>query len=179
MVTHKKFYMNIQKSTFDSHLSFNAHVDTITKKANSTQARNKSQALQSQDQGICIQHIRKTNSWVPSFVLDTHTQCSSKKMEQVQRNAAGFVTGIYDRTRSVSAILQELTGNPYRTDALAVTWLWCTRIYYGLINIEWNQYLIHLSTSTKGHKSHFVISHTKSTVLTNSFFPVPSGTGIA
>ena len=50
----------------------------------------------------------------------------------------------------------------------------CTKLYaqsVGLVDIEWNQYLVHLSTSTRGHKSRFVIPHTKSTVFTNSFFP--------
>ena len=97
-----------------------------------------------------------------------HTQHNSKKVEQVQRNSAHFVTGIYDRTRSVSAILQELNWQSLelRRSRLAMMY----KIRYGLVDIEWNQYLIHLS-STKGHKSGFVIPHTESTVFTNSFFP--------
>ena len=96
-------------------------------------------------------------------------------LDQQQRdrlvNAARFVTGIYDRTRSVSAILQELNWQSLQDRRTSSRLAMMYKIRYGLVDIEWNQYLVHLSTSTRGHKSRFVIPHTKSTVFTNSFFP--------
>ena len=143
------------------------------KKANSTRAflsRNLRHCSHKIKESAYNTLVRPTVEYA-SVVWDTHTQHNSKKVEQVQRNAARFVTGIYDRTRSVSAILQELNWQSLQDRRTSSRLAMMYKIRYGLVDIEWNQYLVHLSTSTRGHKSLFVIPHTKSTVFTNSFFP--------
>ena len=100
-------YLGVQ---LDSKLSFNNHVDAITRKANQTRAafsRNLCRSSQKIKEAVYTTFIRPTvefaaSAWEPS------TQRNSRKVEQVQRSAARFVIGDYRRTSSVTSMLDQL-----------------------------------------------------------------------
>ena len=93
----------------DSKLSFNTHVDAVTKKANSTRA------FLSRNLSHCSRKIKETSyktfvrpiAEYAASAWDPHTQRNVKKIEQIQRSSARFVTGNYDRTCSVTAMVQK------------------------------------------------------------------------
>jgi hypothetical protein len=97
--------LNIHKS-----LSWDSHIDKITKKANSTLAflgHNVSRCpttIKAQCYTTLIRPILEYASsiWSPS------KKDSINKVEAVQRRAARFATGDYQRTGSVTAMLQQL-----------------------------------------------------------------------
>jgi hypothetical protein len=96
--------INIHKS-----LSWDSHIDKITKKANSTLTilgRNMSRCpttIKAQCYATLVRPILEYAStiWSPS------KKDSINKVEAVQRRAARFATGDYQRTRSVTAMLQQ------------------------------------------------------------------------
>ena len=91
-------------------LSSNAHVDTVTKKANNTTV------FLHRNPSSCPQHIKET--CYKTFVRpqleyaatdwDPHTDINIAKLEGVQRRAARFVTNDYNYTSSVTAMMRAL-----------------------------------------------------------------------
>ncbi|XP_072033110.1 uncharacterized protein [Amphiura filiformis] len=157
----------------DSRLNFNSHVDAITRKATSTRAflaRNLNFCSQKVKEATYTTFIRPTVEYASS-VWDTHTQRNTKKVEQVQRSSARFVIGDYNRTSSVSAMLQKLNWSSLQNRRMNSRLIMMYKIRYNLVDISWDHYLTHLSSSTRGHSSRFFIPQTSSTVYTNSFFP--------
>ena len=110
--------------TINSTLSWNHHIDTITKKANNTT-----------DSLDGISHFAHLMLKLPisrpfcaprspplhkpdyaSGIWDLHTQSNyTNKIEAVQRRAARFVTGDYRRTSSVSSMLGHLGWEEFHT----------------------------------------------------------------
>ena len=94
----------------DSKLNFNTHVDTITKKANGTRAffsRNLHHSSQKVKEAVYSTFIRPTVEYAATS-WDPHTQRNINKLEQVQRSAARFVMGDFERSSSVTAMLNHL-----------------------------------------------------------------------
>jgi hypothetical protein len=122
----------------DSKLNFNKHVDTIVKKANSTRA------FLSRNISHCGRKIKSTSykTFVRPIVefasssWDPHTQRNTKKIEQVQRSCARFVTGNYDYPSSVSTMVQELQWPSLATRRLHSRLLMMYRIRFDLIDIN-------------------------------------------
>ena len=93
-VTNSAKYLGVH---LDAKLNFNMHVDATTKKANSTRAflaRNFNKCSRKIKEACYATYIRPivecaTTTW------DPHTQRNIKKVEQVQRSSARFVTNIY------------------------------------------------------------------------------------
>ena len=110
--TGKAKYLGV---TIESTLSWNHHIDTITKKANNTTA------FRRRNLPSCPPDIRATcyKAFVrpppqleyASSIWDAHTQSNVNKIEVVQRKAARFVIGDYRRTSSISTYLNNLAWN--------------------------------------------------------------------
>ena len=102
-------YLGIQLS---ENLSWNTHIATISKRANSTLGflrRNLRNCPQSSRLTAYLALVRSTLEYGAS-VWDPYTQTEIDRLEKVQRSAARFVTGNY-RTREpgcVTAMLKEL-----------------------------------------------------------------------
>ena len=95
----------------DSKLAFNTHVDAIVKKANSTRAflaRNIPRCCRKVKQVAYTTYIRPTVKYA-SPVWDLHTKRNTNKIEMVQRRCARYVTGNFDRTSSVTSMLNCLS----------------------------------------------------------------------
>ena len=156
-----------------SRLSFNTHVDTITKRAKSTRvflSHNISHCSQKVKEAAYTTFIRSTVEYASS-AWDTHTQRNTKKLEQIQRSSARFVTKDYDRTSSVSAMLQALNWTSLQDRRMFCRLHMLYKIRFGLVDIPWEQHLTPLSSSTRGHSLRFLVPHTNITAYSNSFFP--------
>ena len=94
-----------------SKLTFDKHVDAIVKKANSTRAflaRNINRCCRKVKQMAYTTYIRLTVEYA-SPVLDPHTKRNTNKIEMAQRRCARYVTGNFDRTRSVASLFNCLS----------------------------------------------------------------------
>ena len=95
----------------DSKLAFDTHVDATVKKANSTRAflaRNIPRCCRKVKQMAYTTYIRPTVEY-DSPVLDPHTKRNTNKIEMVQCRCARNVTGNFDRTSSVTSLLNYLS----------------------------------------------------------------------
>ena len=96
--------------TIDRKLTWNDHIDNLTKKANNTRAflqRNISscpRAIKSR----CYQTFVRPIVEYASTVWDPSTEKYTKAVENVQRQAARFVTNDYRRRSSVGNMLESL-----------------------------------------------------------------------
>ena len=143
----------------DSKLALDTHVDAIVKKANSTRAflaRNIPRCCREVKQMAYTTYIRPTVEYA-SPVLDPHTKRNTNKIEMVQRRCARYVTGNFDRTSSVTSLLNYLSWPTLeerrRQYRLAVMY----RILLNQVDIHWQSFLTKTSSCTRGHSCrHFV-----------------------
>ena len=168
-VSHAK-YLGVH---LDSKLSFNHHVDSITKKANGTRAffsRNLCNTSRKVKEAVYTTFIRPTVEFAASS-WDPHTQRNIKKLEQVQRSSARFVMGDFRRTSSVTPMLTHLDWTPLEVRRRHSRLLMMYKISNHLVGIPQSNYLTHLSSKTRGHDSRFVKPQTNHAAYTSSFFP--------
>ena len=157
----------------DSHLNFNQHVDVITKKANSTRAflqRNFSNSNRKIKEATYKTYVRPITEYAAS-VWDPHTQRNIRKVEQVQRNSARFVTSTFDRRASVTDLMNRLKWQSLQNRRLQGRLAMLYKIRFGLVDVPWNDHLTTLTTSTRGHGSRFFTPQCSSQVCSSSFFP--------
>ena len=116
-----------QGVSIDSRLSFNHHIDYVAKKSDSI-------SIISRTTKLCPLLVRAeayTTYVKPlweysSSVWNPHTQRNINKLEAVQRRAARAVLKDYDRTSSVTSMLQQLKWNTLlerRAKQLMAWWL--------------------------------------------------------
>ena len=163
----------------DSKLAFNTHVDAIVKRANSTRAflaRNILRCCRKIKQMAYTTYIRPTVEYA-SQVWDQHTKRNTKKIEMVQRRCAIYVTGNFDRTSSVTSMLNS-PGWPKlqerrRQYRLAVMY----RILHNQVDIHWQSFLTKTSSCTWGHSCRLIVPFCKNHVYASSFSPALVKTG--
>ena len=157
----------------DTHLTFNTHVDAITRRANGTRAflsRNLSHCSQKVKEAAYTMFVCPTVEFASS-AWDSHTQRNIRKVEQVQRSAARFVVGDYQRTSSVSDMIYTLNWPSLQDRRVQSRLVMLYKIRFNLVDINWNDYLTTHSSATRGHSSRFFIPHTSSSAYARSFFP--------
>ena len=157
----------------DSKLAFNTHVDAIVKKANSTcafLARNIPRCCRKVKQMAYTTYIRPTVEYA-SPVWDLHTKRYTNKIEMVQRRCARYVTGNFDRTSSVTSMLNCLSWPTLeerrRQNRLAVMY----RILHNQVDINWQSFLTKTSSCSRGHSCQLFVPFCKNHVYASSFFP--------
>jgi hypothetical protein len=160
--------LNIHKS-----LSWDSHIDKITKKVNSTLAflgHNVSRCPTTIKAQCYTTLVRPTLAYASS-IWSASKKDSINKVEAVQRRAAMFATGDYQRTSSVTAMLQQLQWQSLQSRrAYAQTvMLYC--IVYNLVDIPAEHHINRTSLRTRGHSLRFLVPHTRTTVYRTSFFP--------
>ena len=97
-------------ATLTDNLSWNAHVDGITKRANNTLGflrRNLARCPRDTKALCCTSLIRPTTEYA-STAWDPHTSRNINQLEAVQRRAARFVMGDYKTTSSTSQMICHL-----------------------------------------------------------------------
>ena len=89
----------------------------------------------------------------------------------MQRRAARFATGDYQRTSSVTSMLQQLQWQSLQTRRERTQVVMLYRIVYRLVDIPAESYLQPASLRTRGHTLRFLVPHSRTTVYKTSFFP--------
>ena len=157
----------------DSKLAFNTHVDAIVKKANSTRAflaRNIPRCCRKVKQMAYTTYIRPIVKYA-SPVWDPQTKRNANKIEMVQRRFARYVTGNFDRTSSVTSLLNCLSWptleEKRRQYYLAVMY----RIFHNQVDIHWQSFLAKSSSCTRGHCCRLFLPFCKNHAYASYFFP--------
>ena len=162
-------YLGVQ---LDTKMSFNNHVDAITRKAKRTRAafsQNLFHSSQTIKEAVYFTFIRPTVEFAVS-AWDPSTQRNSRQVEQVHRSAARFVMGNYGRTSNVTSLLDPFGWTSLQERHQARLQMMC-KTRYNLVDIPWSSYLTPLSTSTRGYSSRFTIPHTRISKYASSYFP--------
>jgi hypothetical protein len=102
VITTKAKYLGVSIS---NNLSWNHHIDGICKKANNTTAflRRNLSHCPTTIKDKCYKTLVRSQVEYASTVWDLHTKKNNKKLQQVQRQAARFVTNNYNTTSSVTS----------------------------------------------------------------------------
>ena len=159
--------------TIDNKLSWNDHINKVTKKANSTRA------FLQRNTSMCPRHIKarcyetyvRPQLEYASTVWDPPTRKNVSKLESVQRRAARYVHKKFDYRERVTPMLDELewpTLQRRRKEAKAVMMY---RIVNGLVAIPANEHLIPASNRTRGHDTRYLQPHTRVQAYKHSFIP--------
>ena len=157
----------------DSKLSFKDHIAAITKKANNTRAFlswNFHRCPPEIKEATYRVYIRPTVEYAATM-WDPHTKLNIKKVEQVQRTSARYVTGNRDWQCSVSSMLEDLKWTTLESRRQQARLAMMYRIRFDLVDINWKDYLREAKSRTRGHNSRFLIPHTNTNQYTFSFFP--------
>lgn len=103
--THRAKYLGV---TLDSTLSFNNHIDSVAKKANTTTAflRRNISMCPRETKATCYKSLVRPQLEYASTVWDPHTASNINKLENAQRRAARFCTGDYRHTSRVTAMME-------------------------------------------------------------------------
>ena len=164
----------------DSKQTFNTHVDANMKKANSKHtfiSRNIPLCCRKDMQMAYTTYIRPTVEYA-SPVWDTHTKCDTNKIEMFQCRCARYVAGNFDRTSSVTSLLNYLSRSTLeerrRHYRLAV--MCC--ILHNQVYIHWQSFLTKTSSCTRGHSCRLFVPFCKNHVYVSSFFLALVKTGI-
>ena len=136
--------------TIADNLTWNAHVDATSKKANNSLAflrRNLAsfpRDIKAQSYQALVQPILEyaSTSW------DPYTKSNIQQLEAVQRRAARFVTGDYRTTSSPSQMIADLGWEPLYQGMANFKLVMVYGITYGLIDIPAPLYLHPSALST-------------------------------
>ena len=140
----------------DRKLNFNTHVDTIVKKTNSVCAflrRNFKRCNRRIKQATYFTYVRRIVEYAAT-AWDPHTK-NVNKVEMGQRRSARYVTGNYNKTSSVTAMLTKLQWPSLASRLLQNRLIMLYRICFDLVDIDWQQYLCKSTSSTRGHGTRF------------------------
>ena len=104
---------------------------------------------------------------------DPHYQKDKAALERVQRKAARFVTGNYDRTTSVTEMLQDLQWDTLETMRRHARLSTIYKMCHGLLDGDWGDYLItSKERRTRGsHDFKFIVPKGHKDIFRFSFFP--------
>ena len=168
--TKKAKYLGL---TFTSTLSWNAHIDTNTKKANNTTAflRRNLSTCHRKVKDTCYKTFVKPQVEYAATVWDPHTTESIKKVEAVQRRAARFVTGDYRTTGSVTAVVDSLSWETLQHRRQQTKAIMMFRIVHAMVAIPASPHLQLLGAATRGHQYRYRVPYCRTNVYKNSFFP--------
>ena len=168
--TTKAKYLGV---TIDKTLSWNSHIDTVTKRANQTISflqRNLSSCPKDIKEASNKTLVRPQLEYAAT-VWDPATKTGINKVEAVQRRAARFCQNDYRRTSSVTSMIQNLGWEElqYRCEQCKTVMMY--RITNNLVDIPAEKYLIHSGTSTTGHETRFLVPYCSVNAYKSSFFP--------
>jgi hypothetical protein len=155
-------------------LSWNHHIDTITKKANSTLGfLRRNLQIRNQDvKGMAYKSLVRPTLEYCSSVWSPYTKAQVKKLEMVQRRAARYVTNRYHNTSSVTSMLDHLQWDTLeqRRERIQLTMLY--KISNNLVDISADRYLTPTKSVTRGsHSRNYLIPSTSTSYHRYSFFP--------
>ena len=157
----------------DCKLNFNSHVDTTVKKANSVTGflrRNFKHCSRHIKQATYFTYVRPVVEYAAT-AWDPHTQRNINKIEMVQRRCARYVTGDFNQTSSVTAMLNNLQWHSLQDRRLHSRLAMMYRIRFNLVDIAWQSYLSERTSATRGHGSRLQTFRCSNQAYASSFFP--------
>ena len=168
--TSKAKYLGV---TIDNTLSWNSHIDTVTKKANQTTAflRRNLSSCPKDVKAKCYMSIVRPQLEYALMVWDPVTKSSMAKVESVQRHAARFCYSDYRWTSSVISVLQELDWEDLQSRREQNKVAMMYRIVNNLVEIPADQYVTAAGVSTRGHQQRFLVQYCSINAYNGSFFP--------
>lgn len=137
----KKFSENFAAK---SYWRSSPHIKTITSRANKVQGlikRNLWNCPKSVKETVYMTLVRPKLQYACS-AWDPHYQKDRAALERVQRKAARFVTGNYDRTTSETEMLQDLHWDTLETMRRHARLSTMYKMCHGLLDGDWGDYLI-------------------------------------
>ena len=159
--------------TIDCKLSFTKHIDIVCKKANSTLAfirRNLKSCQRQIKADAYLLYVRPILEYAAA-VWAPHTRCDIERLEAVQRRAARFVMSNYNRTSSVTKMLNDLNWNSLcnrrQTSRLSLLY----KILHNLVDVTLPSYIVPSTVFTIGHDQKFILPQSRIDTYKFSFFP--------
>ncbi len=159
--------------SISDNLTWNAHIDDKTKKANNTLGflrRNIARCPKTIKHQCYTSLVRPIVEYA-SAVWDPHTSKNITQLEAVQRRAARFVVGDYRTTSSTSQMIADLGWQPLEQRRSDARLSMMFRITRGLIDICADPYLRPVTTATRGQSSRFLLPFCRTDAYRHSFFP--------
>ena len=158
--------------TIDNKLSWNSHVDQVTKRANQTTAfpRRNLSSCSKDVKAQCYKSLVRTQLEYAATCWDPYVKTNSAKVEVVQRRAAIFCFNDYRRTSSVSSMMQDLGWKQLQTRRQQNKTVMMYRIVNNFVEIPANQYLTLTGVSTRGHQQRFLPYFCSVNAYHGSFF---------
>ena len=167
-------------ATISSDLSWNPHVDYTVKKATNSLnfLRRNIQDCTPRVKEQCYKSLVRPVMEYASCVWDPNTTTNINKLEMVQRRAARFVKGDYDRTSSVTTMLNDLGWETLQERRRHPKASMFYSIVYGLVCIPLAPFLIPTSArATRGHNMKFLVPQSSVNAHMYSFFPCTTRIG--
>ena len=158
--------INIHKT-----LSWNLHINTVTKKANNTRSflqRNIKQCPRNTKE-LCYNTLVRPLMEYAAVIWDPYTEANIRKLEMVQRKSARMIFSDYRRTSSVSPMIQQLQWPTLRERRAQAKVTMMYRITHQLVDVPLT-YLTPI-TSLRGHGLNYNIPFARTQCYQRSFFP--------
>ena len=159
-----------------SKLSWNHHVDCVTKRATQTLnfVRRNFSACPLHIREHCYTTLVRPQLEYASSVWDNNIQCHINKLESVQRRAARFVCHDYRQTSSVTSMLQRLSWDSLQQrHAHNRVWM-LYRIRNGLVAIP-PDHLKPTTVATRRHETRYMQIRCNTCMYSQTFFPSAVG----
>ena len=154
------------------HLSWNTHIDSITKKGNNTVGflQRNLHHLPQEVRKQCYETLVRPSLEYASSVWDPHTQRNINKLEAVQRRAARFVCQDYRQRSSVSNMITNLNWQTLkqRRSQAKVIMFYC--IIHNLVEVPVD-HLCPAAVSLRGHTSKYHLPYARIAVYQHSYYP--------
>lgn len=157
----------------DSKLSFNEHVDSTCKKANSALAflrRNFRSCQRKIKTDLYFTYVKPLLEYAVT-VWAPHTRRANNKLESIQRRAARFVMSDYSRTSSVTDMINTLKWTSIEIRNKELRLITFYKIIHGCVNLPLPNYIHHPSRTTRGNHLKYVQPFTRVDAYKYSFYP--------
>ena len=162
--------------TIDRTLSWNEHINNVTKKANNTRAFLQRNINICPIKTLCYQTFVRPIVEYASTVWDLSTEKNTNSGENVQRQAARFVKSDYRRRSSVTTMLESLNWVSLASRRAEAKLVMLYRITNNLVDVTTSA-LTAAPTGTRGN-THRYLNHSRSSKPTNTpSFQAPSNHG--
>ena len=104
-------------------------------------------------------------------VWDPHINRNTNKIEMVQRRCDRYVSGNFDRTSSVTSLLNCLSWPTLEERRRQYRLAVMHGILHNQVDIHWQSFLTKTSSCTRGHSCRLFLPFCKNNVYASSFFP--------
>ena len=164
--TAKYLGVHIHKS-----LSWNHHINEVTKKANSTLGflRHNIHQCPPTTKALCYRTLVWPLTEYASTIWDPHTAANINKLEMVQRRAARMVMSDYRSTSSVTSMLNQLQWSTLQERRAQAKAVMMYRVVYQLIDIP--LYILVPIISSRGNNITFLVPYARTLMYQKAFFP--------